>query len=661
MRRGSKQGIFIIVITIALFSAASIFAAEFNTTPPQANLGLGQELSVGIKINSGDDPINAAQAKLLFSPDILEVKSISKTGSIFNFWLQEPTFSNTDGTIEFIGGTPNGVSGASLHVLEISFAAKAIGFSQLAFVDSSITASDGSGRNIAGTSSGASFSVVSTTVVPKAEQVPVPAPTPIIRTPVPAVGLPATPTVRVPLYPDSADWHNLIGSFTVFWDLPPDVLGIAAALNQNPNFLVPAVSEGLFESKAFPPFEISGTYYFHVRFQNNQGWGPTAHYRIAIDTEPPVPFTIDVRTGLQSDNPSPEISFNTRDALSGIESFVIQINDNEPILLTSNITSETVQEVEILPTSTGFLNVRDGTSTSSNLVTRIDSGGIYKFQSEKDGWYEIVLPDGKTGWIFGGYARKIGSGVVIKPPESSYKFSPLLPGKYMIRVKAADRAGNSIDDVVELEILSIEVPEITFAAQKVIRSSGNVILARGLSLPNEKVVISLEDEDGFLVLQSGVSVNEKGEWEFLLDRELRRGNYYLSAQTRDSRGAVSLSTDKFRVSVQDKPIISFAGIDITLRGLIYLLLVILVGSGVYVWRREIAHFARAHREALIITRDFKNSLANIRKGIDALSETLQKDKLSKENKAFSRTTLKKLEETIEKSEKYISQDIEKMS
>ena len=114
----------IILASILLFGFVQ--AADFNIAPTTGNLGLRQEFSVNIKINTGDDSINAAQAKIKFNPDILEVEGISKDGSTFNFWLQEPKFSNTDGTIEFIGGTTSGVSGASLQVLKIKLATKVL-------------------------------------------------------------------------------------------------------------------------------------------------------------------------------------------------------------------------------------------------------------------------------------------------------------------------------------------------------------------------------------------------------------------------------------------------------------------------------------------------------------------------------------------------------
>ena len=323
-----------------------VSAADFNISPVMGQFGLKQESSVNIKIDTADDSINAAQAKIKFNPGVLEVKSISKDGSIFNFWLQEPEFSNTEGMIEFIGGTTSGVSGASLQVLKINFIAKGIGLSEFSFTDGAVTASDGSGTNILNKSNGAKFTVSSSATVPSGELIPIAPPVPVTRTPVVAIGLPAIPIVSVPLYPNPDNWYNIVSQFTPSWNLPPDISGVSTAFNTNPSFVPMAVSEGLFESKTLPAVVKDGISYFHIRFQNNKGWGATAHYRIAVDTQPPISFKIDVKTGLTSDNPAPKLSFNTADSLSGISHEEIIVNSEEPVTIN-------VYEYTLLPRQPG--------------------------------------------------------------------------------------------------------------------------------------------------------------------------------------------------------------------------------------------------------------------------------------------------------------------
>jgi len=81
----------------------------------------------------------------------------------------------------------------------------------------------------------------------------------------------------------------------VNWDLPNDVTAVATEVDQHPD-AVPAKSEGLFDNKTFSPLE-DGVWYLHVQFKNSIGWGPTLHYRIGIDTAPPLGFSVTSPSG----------------------------------------------------------------------------------------------------------------------------------------------------------------------------------------------------------------------------------------------------------------------------------------------------------------------------------------------------------------------------
>jgi len=63
-------------------------------------------------------------------------------------------------------------------------------------------------------------------------------------------------------------------------------------------------------------------------------------------------------------------------------------------------------EVTITKTPTGYLNVRQQPSSSSTLVAKVNPGETYQYTAVKNGWYQIVLKDGTTGWVLGTYAKK---------------------------------------------------------------------------------------------------------------------------------------------------------------------------------------------------------------------------------------------------------------
>ncbi|QQG46388.1 MAG: hypothetical protein HYY55_00890 [Candidatus Niyogibacteria bacterium] len=307
-------GLLLVFSFAGLAEAATIFAS-----PSNLDAGVGDEIIMDIKIDSEGAGFNAGQAVIRFPKETLEVVSLKKDGSAFSFWLEEPNFSNNEGIVSFIGGTPYGVSGSSIQILKIVFKTRGSGQAELLLPEAAITASDGSGTNILSKISGALISVL-----PEISRPAVPEPRQITRTPAAAAGLPAKPEISVPLYPDLSRWYNISDIFTARWDLPPDVSGVSTALNTQPNYAPTAVSEGLFEEKTFESLS-DGVSYFHIRFRNNIGWGPVSHYRLAVDTRPPAGFEAVSLEGLFTDNPSPTLNFQTTDALSGIAEYQIRI------------------------------------------------------------------------------------------------------------------------------------------------------------------------------------------------------------------------------------------------------------------------------------------------------------------------------------------------
>lgn len=64
-----------------------------------------------------------------------------------------------------------------------------------------------------------------------------------------------------------------------------------------------------------------------------------------------------------------------------------------------------IKKVIVLDTPTGFLRVREKDSLSSPEIGTVNPGDILELISEKTGWFEVKLPDGKSGWISATYAK----------------------------------------------------------------------------------------------------------------------------------------------------------------------------------------------------------------------------------------------------------------
>ncbi|HAQ05972.1 MAG: hypothetical protein UX53_C0010G0002 [Candidatus Azambacteria bacterium GW2011_GWB2_46_37] len=571
---------FIVLFATGVFAySPAASAATLFISPPSAEVGTGDKLTLDIKIDSEGVGLNAAQAVIRFPNDILEATGLDKTGSAFSFWLEEPNFSNADGVISFIGGIPYGVTGGSIQVLKVTFTAKGTGSGSLTVSDAAVTASDGSGTNILSKTVSASFTVVPKKVVPPTP-VPapvevVPPPVEIVRKPVPTGKLPVKPALNIQLYPDETRWYNLTSVFNVAWELPLDVTGITTALNNQPNYVPPKKSEGLFENKAFPSL-ADGVQYLHVHFQNNVGWGPAAHYRLAVDTQPPLPFDISAIEGESSDSPTPTLQFGTNDALSGLKEYQIRIGDGELI-----------------------------------KVSAADYTGIY------------ALPI-------------------------------LTPGKRQVIVKAVDNAENGIEDSITIETLPIASPIITFVTQELFSEETRGLNVKGTSLPDIKILFQLYTGEA-LIAEGATSGDEMGNWEFTFDQPLRNGDYKVTAQSRDARGALSLVVDSPSIKVKSKPIIQIGPLQLGRGGAIGLLLfVLLAGFGGGVW------FYKKRQKKLALRVSFAE--AEITKIFQLLKADAERLLKARETPTAGNDVyaIQRLQENIQKMENYIKKGVEKI-
>jgi hypothetical protein len=323
-----------LLIAAGLVIAHQASAATLYLAPEGKLFGIGQEFTVDVKIGTeGSESINAGEATIRFPSDVLELKSTDRAGSAFKFWVEEPTISNEDGTLTFIGGTSKGITGEALQVLTMQFKAKGAGSATLTIENGTITASDGKGTNVLSKSEGVSIGIGTEVVIPNAVDIPEPERVTDERTL--ADEVPAAPTIRVPLYPEPDQWYNHLGEVTVFWELPTDILQVSTRLSQVKDTAPGDKMDELFTGRNLGTIEGEGEWYVRVQFRNNIGWGELAYYKIGIDTTAPLPFEIKIDSEA-SQNPSPEIRFQTSDELSGIKEYIVLIDGTEAMRTASS-------------------------------------------------------------------------------------------------------------------------------------------------------------------------------------------------------------------------------------------------------------------------------------------------------------------------------------
>lgn len=561
--------LFVGVIMLLLAAVNGASAATLQLATGKDTFAIGDQFTVDVKVDSEGVGINAAQGTVQIAKDVLEIVSVDKSGSVFNFWLTEPTFSNDSGQINFIGGSTSGFSGRSLQIVKVTFKVKGSGKADIVFTDGAVTASDGSGTNVLSSMKG-----ISIASVPKTELETITSkPTQITRLATRAERLPERPIIQVAAYRDQEAWYNFSTRFSASWQLTDDITDVATAINKDPLF-IPTTSEGLFDNKIFSPIG-EGVSYLHVRMRNGIGWGPTLHYRLAIDTTPPPSFQARVQEGTETDSPTPTIEYTASDGLSGLKRFYIQMN--------------------------------------------------------------------------GGGVRTIEKG--------PYKLEPQRPGKYLIKIGAEDNAGNSVESILNIEILPIEAPKITSLITTDVFVGEGRLDAIGTALPNIALQIQLKTREGQVEQSSEVRSDTHGSWAIRFDKPLKKGNYVVEVIARDERGAMSYPVVSDEFKVRPRPALVLGSIEVTQFWFFTIVILILLGGVGLGWLVIRMREQQQGRKVMIAQRDIINTFANIQKDIEKILEKYSDDKIDESEVSEIKHLAKKVEASLEKARKYVVEDV----
>ncbi|HEU0051369.1 MAG TPA: hypothetical protein VFQ60_04940, partial [Patescibacteria group bacterium] len=142
------------------FRGTPVHAASFYLSPSASSYTIRQNFSINVMVSSADQALNAFSGTVSFPSDKLSISSISKSGTIVSLWVQEPSFSNSAGTLHFEGMVLNpGYKGNAGKVLTINFSALREGSAAVQFSSGSILANDGEGTDITSGLGKAAFTI----------------------------------------------------------------------------------------------------------------------------------------------------------------------------------------------------------------------------------------------------------------------------------------------------------------------------------------------------------------------------------------------------------------------------------------------------------------------------------------------------------------------
>jgi len=314
----------IFLFTLAFFVLAplGVEAASLRVSSSQTTVSAGNIFSVRVSVSADGRAINSADGIVQFPTDLLEVMSVNKNSSIFSLWVEDPKFSNFNGSISFNGGVPNpGFSGQNGEVITVVFRAKKAGTASILFSDSSVRANDGLGTNVLTTKSGATITIQSTVEVVKPTVTPQP---PVASNSDKAL------VVTSSTHPQQKTWYNS-STATFKWSLPSNALAVRTAFNARLDSDTSVLYDSVISERTIDDIE-DGKWYFHVNYRTDKGWSPVAHYAVQVDTVNPKNLTVTAKEGERG---GAFVTLSAEDELSGIDHYIITVDNGEPLVVSA--------------------------------------------------------------------------------------------------------------------------------------------------------------------------------------------------------------------------------------------------------------------------------------------------------------------------------------
>jgi len=335
MTNNKKIIIFLLFSIFYFLVSRSALAADLFLMPQSQTVYKEDTFIAEIRLDTGEEEVNALEANLEFSPELLEVLDISKGGSILSLWPIEPFFSNSAGKISLTGGIPGGFKGQGM-IAQITFRVKELGKAIINFWDTSqVLLNDGKGTPANLNLSEGSYEIIE---IPE--------------------GL---PKISSSTHPNQNKWYNQ-NTLHLHWDLKGDVQ-YSYLLSKDPLNIpdeTPDKPEGeliWMGDMEYPNLE-DGIYYFSLRQKlPEEDWSGKITYRAMVDKTPPEPFELAIAKDPTSFEGKYFLSFYTTDKMSGIDYFEIKEGKKD----FKKITSPYVLE--------------DQTSRSKIVVKAVDKAG----------------------------------------------------------------------------------------------------------------------------------------------------------------------------------------------------------------------------------------------------------------------------------------------
>ncbi len=299
-------------------------AANLLTGSSKAQISVGETATVSFYVDTSNTFINNAESTISFSKDILDIVSINTSSSIFGLWVEQPSFSNTTGTITFNGGVANpGYQGSRGLLFSAVVKAKKTGTATFSFGTSAVRANDGLGTDVLNQKTGVSISVNAAIEKPIESEPVVPQTIVPQIVPLGSADLDFFEVVSS-THPDQSLWYAS-NNVDLKWPLSKGVTGIRMTLDANPNTELSGKIEKPTALRSIKGLK-DGVSYFHVQQIASGKFSQVAHFAINVDTV--APFNTDAHV-YRNENNQLVLDLQADDSTSGVDYFQVMLDGND--------------------------------------------------------------------------------------------------------------------------------------------------------------------------------------------------------------------------------------------------------------------------------------------------------------------------------------------
>ena len=124
------HGIYLLIFLFAFsLIAKNVSAATVTLKINKATINVGDTVAVDVYVDTEGQTLNVVEGSINVSSGLnnISIKELSTANSALNYWVRNPSWSEKDGIISFIGGIPGGFKQGSAQIFRIYLTAKESG------------------------------------------------------------------------------------------------------------------------------------------------------------------------------------------------------------------------------------------------------------------------------------------------------------------------------------------------------------------------------------------------------------------------------------------------------------------------------------------------------------------------------------------------------